>query len=147
MGILTHELIHLVLATLVAVFFVHRFKNWLLVIPIFFTGFFLDLDHLFDYFIFTGLKFNLDNFIHARYFCSSGHLFLPLHAWEWPIILLILSRFRILTPWLLALAAGISVHLIFDQLSNHMYPLGYSIIFRVINGFQIDQIVYDCIKG
>jgi len=63
-----HELTHLILS-LLSGFFASKFtakKNKYLLVYLFFgilAGLFIDLDHLFDYFLAFGLHFRLDYFL------------------------------------------------------------------------------------
>ena len=52
-------------------------------------GFLIDADHLFDYFVAFCWKFSLPDFLAGRQFLASDRLFLPLHGWEYVIVLFV----------------------------------------------------------
>src|SRR3989344_955256 len=88
MYLLKHEAIHLSISLLIGYFV---WKKYHKPIPAFAAailgGFFIDIDHLFDYFLVFGLNFNLDYFLNSYQFISSRKVYVPFHAWEWVILL------------------------------------------------------------
>ncbi len=138
----------------------HLFVHFLLVLPIIFFfpaenkipllgvailgGYFPDLDHLFDYFLFTKkAKFELSTFLEANYFASNGKVYVLLHSWE--IIALLWIFFIFLKPaWIgLAFTAGYTIHVLFDQYSYPIHHLGYFLLYRLINHFDKKRVCLD----
>jgi hypothetical protein len=74
-------------------------------------GILIDLDHLFDYFLWDQ-QFRLDDFLSAR-FLESGKLYLPLHSLELVFVLIVIG---ILLPsdWCLAVSSAMGFHLLID---------------------------------
>jgi hypothetical protein len=101
---------------------------------------FMDVDHLFDYFMYKGLTVNFTDFFQADYFSLSGKVFVLLHAWEYVLALSIMYLFlkgKRFAPFLIFAALGIGVHLTYDTLFYGFNPLGYSIIYRILSGFSL----------
>lgn len=108
-------------------------------------GFFIDLDHVLEYFLVFGWHLNISNFIDGWQFLVSEQVHLYFHAWEYiPLLLLIAYYFRkkrALVIIVLALVSGGFVHLVSDCLINH-YPLrNYSISYRARAGYAVNSIL------
>ena len=137
-----HELVHLLLTTLVALFLWWRYRDLRLILAAFLIGIFIDIDHWFDYFVHFGLVINLKNFFNvASYIHQSGKVYIPLHGWEFIIIFWLIGRwlgkiFKIKgLEWAITLAYF--GHLLWDQISVSPKPLGYFFIYRLINNFSL----------
>ncbi|OGK09782.1 hypothetical protein A2767_05850 [Candidatus Roizmanbacteria bacterium RIFCSPHIGHO2_01_FULL_35_10] len=117
-------------------------------------GVLIDFDHLYDYFVAFGFSFDLNSFLSGNYFEINNKIIVPFHAWEWVFLLLILylflslkskSRIRnkklFVLPIILALALGISSHLIFDTIANHMLPQSYFLTYRIMNRYTVQKMV------
>lgn len=138
-----HEIGHILIYLLLVIpIILVKKKNMLRYV---FIGFvftmFMDSDHAVDYFLHRGLVFNISEFFHGNYFTESGKLFVLLHAWEYIPILLILcyifKRHKPILYSLLFITFGLSIHLFYDTVYYCFNPLGYSIIYRIINGFSL----------
>lgn len=140
-----HLFIHLLLS-LFSGFIV--WKIWKLPLPSFVSaligGVFIDIDHLLDYVFAFGLIFNLESFLWGSQFLESDKLYVLLHAWEYVIILLILTlilRSKTAKSVALALVLGIFFHLGTDVLINGLPAKSYSIIYRIKSGFDLKYLV------
>lgn len=138
--ILAHELTHFFPSLLVGILLFLRYKNIKLIIISLFMGFFIDIDHLFDYFFWAGLHFNFSEFLNpALYVHGSQKIFVFLHGWEFLIPLFYLgyrlnkkspgTAFAILIPYM--------IHMAIDQFSGTRTPFSYFFIHRLINNFSI----------
>jgi hypothetical protein len=102
----------------------------------FLSGILIDLDHFFDFYRqYKIWPINLKDF----YICCIERrlekVYLLLHSIElialfWILIIV----FRLNLFWL-ALAAGMTVHIIFDFLGNRGLLFSYSFLYRLKNGF------------
>lgn len=147
-NLLFHEVVHVFLTLLAAfltgiIFLRKRDKYFykylcLILIGAILGGFLVDIDHLFDYVLAFGLSFHPNYFFSGHMFVVSHKIYVPLHGWEWVIILGFVSYFtkrKSYKYFLTALTLGLLSHLIWDQFSNHATTLGYSFIYRLINNF------------
>jgi len=140
------ELLHLALSLLVGLIV---FKIWGR--PIFSfaaaiaAGFLIDADHLVDYFLAFGWKFNFFHFIEGRQFLESDKLYLPLHGWEFVIVLIVITiifKNKIFKSVALALGLSLFLHLTADTFWNHgLMFRSYSIIYRAKNNFEVEKLV------
>jgi len=110
------------------------------------AGFFIDLDHVLEYFLVFGLDFNLQYFIEGRQFLTSGRNFLIFHAWEYaPLLLLVGFLLRqkkaALSAFLITFALAGSVHLLSDCFINGFSPRFYSLSYRASRGFWADKLL------
>lgn len=145
MGLFVHELIHFILSFTVGYLVFKRYKKLLpAVISAIIGGVLVDFDHLFDYFIAFGIKFNLVYFTSGYSFLKTDKIYIPLHAWEWVTILLILIQFfrsKKIKSALLAFSLALFFHLVVDIYVNHLTIPGYSIIYRIKNNFELQKLV------
>lgn len=130
------EIAHLFLTLLISVFIYLKFHSFILVLVCLLFGFFIDLDHLFDYFSYFGLKFRFEDFRDTRkYMDPSGKVFVPLHGWEFVLVFWILGRaigYHGL-PW--AMSISYFIHLLWDNFSYEHHPLTYFFTYRLLNKF------------
>lgn len=141
-----HLFIHLALAVLAGYLVGRHFKKvWLGIIAGMLGGFFIDLDHVAEYFFTFGFHFNLYNFLQGQQFLQSDKIILIFHTWEYvPVLLLIawlLRRRQSLSVFLLALTLGGAVHLATDSVINHFPFCNYSLIHRWSVGFSTQQLL------
>ena len=144
--LLIDELIHFLLTGLVAFLFWLRFKDLRIFLAAFIFGFFIDIDHWFDYFSWfglKGLKINFENFFNgATYFLASGKVYIPLHGWEWliPLFLVgkLLGRKLKIKSLEWVIVSAFTLHLIWDQISVSPHPLGYFFFYRLANNFDLE---------
>ncbi len=145
MDLFLHESIHVILSLTVAYIVWKLYKKPLpAIIGAVSGGLLIDFDHLFDYFLAFGTKLNVSYFLHGYAFLKSDKIYVPLHAWEWVILLVIIvtiSKSKILKSILLSCALALFLHLLVDVKVNHVTFLGYSIIYRTENKFELQRLV------
>ncbi len=101
-------------------------------------GFFLDLDHLFDYGLYLKnhqKHFNIKDFLSGKHFAKTHKIFVLLHSWELVIFLWIpYLYFGEIAFWAASLA--LFSHLVVDQVTNKVYLLSYSLLYRLRTNFK-----------
>lgn len=103
----------------------------------FIVGVFIDLDHVLEYWLqvaFPSPK-RLKHFFSWFSEKQSKKLWLVLHAWEWVAAGFVIVFIFDLPAWIVWGLAGWTFHLVLDQLSNGMHPLGYFFVFRYLKNF------------
>lgn len=150
MGLFVHELIHILLSAIVA-FICYRFAKhekkklrrdlyMLCILGALLGGFFVDLDHLLDYSFVYGLNFNLHLFLSGEHFAQMRKIHVLFHGWEY-LFILWFAAYKTknvkLRYFLAATSSGLLSHLVFDMYSNHVYFLGYSVIYRFMHNFDM----------
>lgn len=141
-----HLSIHFILACL-AGFLAGRYfgKIRLGVIAGILGGFFIDLDHVLEYFFAFGPSLDLVHFFQGRQFLASGKMFLVFHAWEYIPLLLLLAwifrRRRNAFVFILSLTFAGTVHLAADCIFNSYPVRNYSIIYRASQGFENSRLL------
>jgi len=141
-----HLSIHLLLAVLAGFLVGRRYRQVKIgIIAGVIGGFFIDIDHILEYFFIFGPHFNLTYFIQGRQFLLSDRIILIFHAWEYiPFFLLaawLLRRRRSLSVFILALTLGATVHLATDCILNNYPPRNYSILYRASHGFTTGRLL------
>lgn len=107
-------------------------------------GFFIDIDHLLDYVFAFGLSFKLQSFFAGSQFLESDKIYVLFHAWEYVIILLILTlifRSKIVKSVMLGLALGMFLHLSTDVFINGLPAKSYSVVYRLESSFDLKNLV------
>ncbi len=138
-----NEIIHFVSALFGAVvfyFFTHNFSQSIILIIV---ALFIDVDHLIDYFIYlrhSNNKFSFSYFLAGKYFHAQNRIYVLFHAWEWVLILLLLS-FAGWGSMYGAIAAGLAIHYIVDTLTNNVTVDTYLISVRLLEKFRLDTTV------
>lgn len=105
------------------------------------TGLFVDLDHLFDYFVAYGGHWNFQHFIHEDYLNLSGYNynFVFLHDFELVFLLGLIAIFlknkekRIFFG---IMATSLFLHLTIDIVIGSGGARNYFLIYRILTGFR-----------
>lgn len=144
----THLLIHFSLALLSGLIFGFIFKKiYLGIIAGIIGGFFIDLDHVLEYFFVFGLEFDLNNFLNGLQFLTSDKIWLVFHAYEYFPILILLAYFLrrrfTLALFIIILAFSAFLHLVSDSFINNYPPKNYSIIYRASKSFSAPNLLND----
>ena len=134
---LRNELVHLVFTGMVCALFYWSFRQVMGTLLVFASAMFLDADHLVDYFLYAirfSANVNIKEFISGAYFKRWQKFVCPLHAWELVIIALIIWQIysNIIA---LALAIGITTHLVIDYCTNTVNRVAYFFSFRAYHYF------------
>lgn len=103
----------------------------------FLSGIFIDLDHVLDFWI--ARKRPPFGFRDLHSFCAhakDGKFYLALHSYELQTVFwLIILSLKLNVVWI-GLAAGMTAHLLLDQIFNHrVRPFAYFTSYRFKNGF------------
>lgn len=132
--LILHGFFHILLAIPFALFLWKKTGSKKQIAILFLATIFVDLDHLVDYFAFSGFNLNIVNFLSGEYFVVTHKAFTPLHAWEWVLILAIFTRLRGWNTLYAALLLGLLPHIIIDSIATGK-PWFYFLIFRFYRGF------------
>ena len=141
-----HLTIHFLVALLVGYLAGRYFKKMsIALIAGILGGFFIDLDHLLEYFFYYGYHFNLSYFLEGREFLLSDKIHLIFHAWEYvPILFLIaylLRKKRTLAIFIFTLSLAGFFH-IFSDVYINKYPFKfYSISYRASQNFSTPKLI------
>ena len=94
-------------------------------------GVLMDVDHLYDYY---------QRYAKGR----CGKIYVLLHGWEYSLIGLgVYGALGFQHPVLMAVVLTHLAHLAADHWHNSLTPLGYSIVFRALKGFNRESISRD----
>ena len=113
-------------------------------IATFVSGVFIDLDHVFDYLVFSKEKFSIKGFFSWCYGIRWERVALLFHSYE---LLLALSIITYFYPnnILIGVLLGSGLHLILDQIGNRIYgfrfPMFYFLTYRCFVGFHRSQLL------
>ncbi|HSW96384.1 MAG TPA: hypothetical protein VLF89_01010 [Candidatus Saccharimonadales bacterium] len=102
------------------------------------SGFFIDVDHLFDYYKMYGFSWNFQLFIAEDYFTKTNYVLF--HGYEYVFILGLIAFFvenRIKRLFFTILAASLFIHLVIDIIIAQSPIQNYFIIYRLLHGFSI----------
>lgn len=116
------------------------FRSWSLTTASFLSGIFIDLDHVIDYILVNGFRYDSKHFF--EYFYEEQHkkITLIFHGWEWLIFLyalMILTDFNFLV---MGLFVGYGHHIISDYLYSKASFRSYSVFWRWKHDFNSELI-------
>ncbi len=135
-GLIWHEMEHFLFALPFAILLYCKIKSKKMAIRqvfiLFLVAYFLDADHLFDYFLYYGFHFSSSDFFRLNYFTPHGISLVPFHAWEWIGILGYISYKKGWKSIWTSITLGMLSHLILDSF-NVESVVFYSIIYRSIH--------------
>lgn len=126
-----------VISALVGLFF----KSFGCAAVSFITGVFIDLDHLFDYYISHRFTLNVKRIYCACRMIRFRRLFILLHSYELIALLWIAIYILSLSNIWKAAAIGLTQHMILDQIANPINKYGYFLTYRLMNRFKRDRII------
>ncbi len=135
---------HIVVSIIISGVLYAIFKSLRLASASFVSGVFVDLDHIIDYWVECGLRFNLEqffNFFDKKNLGNREKIYFVLHGWEWLIILCAASWMTDWNLWVTGLLIGYGHHMVIDEIYNNAiyrlrpYVFGYSLLWRWKNGF------------
>lgn len=114
----------------------------------FFSGFFIDVDHIMEYIVHFGWKkFSLKKCYLAYEqpgkqdgFYQFKKSYVVFHSNEFAVVLWLLAIYT-QNIIIFGSALGYSSHLLLDNIGNHMHPYSYFILWRVKNNFHIDKVL------
>jgi hypothetical protein len=132
---------HLAISTIISSFLFLLFKSWGLAIASLLSGVFIDLDHIIDYVIEHGFRFNLKKFFNFFYGEQYRKLTLIFHGWEWLILLFTISWLTDWNPWVTGLLIGFTQHMFLDRFYNIATFSSYSLFWRWKNKFDTNVIL------
>jgi len=143
---ITDELIHFILSILVGVIITWLYGNFWAILVALISGFFIDSDHLIDYFIYTKMqRFDLAEFRSAKYFGQMGKVYVFAHGFEYAIILAVLGFFLPHLSWLFySLALSNFLHLLYDTIANKPIWPTYFLTFRIAKNFDHKAFDFKC---
>jgi len=129
-----------------AVFFLTKSPLWATLALL--INVFLDVDHLFDYWLANGFDLDYKKFVNETvggdepgvYFRKSQKVVIFLHSWE--LLFLVLAATRVFNLPQLTIVAifGFLPHLIWDQITYAKEPLMYFLVFRILHRFDLKKL-------
>jgi hypothetical protein len=136
-----HEFYHYLVTIIIILILYGIFKNYWVILFAVVTGILVDIDHLFDYLYYSVHHSSLRFPFAVDYFKGSMKVFVLFHGWEYIPLLFFLGKYlEILLNTngiMLALILGYTGHLTIDVITYRPSPLGYFLLYRLINGFNI----------
>lgn len=138
-GLLMHEFGHFLILIPSMLFLWKKTRSVKLVSIVFIVGFFMDIDHFLDYWIYKDfVDFNLISFFKLDYFRSNGFGLVIFHGWEYILISYLLFRrkgWNVFGVFWLAMLP----HLAWDSISIRNFAF-YSFLYRIITGFSLPNL-------
>lgn len=101
------------------------------------SGIFLDLDHIYNYFMCVGIKLDIKDLFDKCDRYQLRKFIVPLHSYELVAVFALLFYLTSSRFWL-GILAGSVIHLSADLYYNRVYLLSYSFIYRCIKNFDGD---------
>jgi hypothetical protein len=106
------------------------FGSWAMAASSFITGVLIDVDHITDYVIVHGLRFDMQNFFSFFYENRLHKVTLLLHGWEWLLLVALVAWASGWNLWITGALLGWFHHMVFDRIFNISTFLSYSLLWR-----------------
>lgn len=137
--LLEDELVHFISALTIGLVLNTIYQDWRLVTVALLFGFFIDIDHWFDYFACYGAKINLKKFFALYLYVKlPKKIYVPLHGWEYVFLFWLIGRWIGIPGVEWAMSLSYLAHLLWDNFSFRHHPLAYSLIYRLLNNFSLE---------
>ena len=133
--------VHAVVSVGVAVVVWRIFDSWQAGLASAVAGFFIDIDHVFDYVMAGKKSWKIRDFFNFYQGFNEKHIYVPLHGWEYVFLFCTLAYSGVWPEWMIGLALGWGHHLLLDQLNNGFRWDGYTLFRRISTGFKSEMIV------
>jgi hypothetical protein len=134
---------HVASSTLFAGILYLLFNSWSMALSCFFSGIFIDVDHIYDYLREAGFPFKVKDFIHAIYTAKLNRMTLFFHSWEVMFLILIITWFMNWHPLMVGILAGFGHHIILDKLYTGVPLRRYFFVYRWKRDFHIESL-FNC---
>ncbi len=118
-------------------------------ISAFVSGVLIDVDHIFDFLVFSGERFSIKDFFSWCYDARWKKIILLFHSYEGYLVLGIIILFHP-NNILIGVLLGGGLHLMIDQIGNRNYglhlnlklsPMFYFLTYRCFVGFHKDKLL------
>ena len=131
---------HIAASTIISGIIHALFNSWAITTTSFITGVFIDVDHIIDYAIAHGIRFDIKHFFRFFYEEKYKKITLILHGWEWLAGLTLAAWLTDWNPWVIGALIGWSQHMIFDKILNISTFSSYSLLWRWNKRFESKSI-------
>lgn len=97
----------------------------------------MDIDHILDYYLHTGINFNIKRFFYWCYASCWTHITLFFHSIELIVLFGVLCYYYISSEFIISIYLGCSLHMMADVLVNtrKSNPYFYFLTYRILKGF------------
>jgi len=125
----------LYISTATAGAFYYLTGSFLMALGCIVSGVFIDVDHFFEFYLFSNEKFSPGNFINFYKNIRYKKAYVLLHSYEFlAVVWYFCMKSENLFFW--GITVGYTLHLILDVIFNPVYWYGYSFLFRLLTGFR-----------
>jgi len=130
---------HVIASGVVASIFYIYFRSAFGSLVCFLSGILIDTDHVLDYYLnYRTFSAGFKHFYNSCIELKLDKLLLVLHSYELILILWILVFIFQNNLLLIAISAGLTQHMLLDQIGNNAGKFSYFFIFRLCKGFGKD---------
>lgn len=138
---------HIVVSLGLSILFYYIFKSSVAAFGCFAAGVFIDIDHLLEYSIKEEEDFRLIDLFNLRLILKHWNdpynldrFFLLFHAYEFSVLLGLISIY-LLGPYVgIAIFIGHLAHLVIDNSTNYVHPLTYFFFYRINHNFDAEKL-------
>ena len=126
---------HVIASSVTSLAFYGVVQSWPATLACFLSGILIDLDHVVDYWLIRKMHCSYKE---LKEFCLTDRkekVYLFFHSIELLALLWAAYFYYSMNIIWLGVLTGLSVHMLFDQLTNDVYPATYFIIYRFKRGF------------
>jgi hypothetical protein len=117
---------HIIVSGVTSALFFSMTHSWVGGMSCFLSGILIDVDHQLDFYLHRKrICLSLKELMHFCLKERTGKMYLIFHSYELMVFWWLVAVFLHFDPVWLGMALGMSVHMLFDQLTNPVYPWAY----------------------
>lgn len=128
---------HVIISVGVTAFLAIWVKSWAALLACFLSGILIDLDHYLDYIMVKKrIPWRYQDLLNYLDKDLDGKFYFYFHSYEFLFLLwFAIVHFQLADFWV-AIAVGLTTHMIADQIFNPFRPFSYFLFFRIRNNFE-----------
>jgi len=130
---------HILASAILAIIIFTITNSFTAAVACFIAGTAVDLDHIFDYYLYCE-RLSLDSSEISGFYQHSGKVFVVLHSYELlPVGAIVAFIFQMHVLFIGA-ATGFMGHMLLDTFAYEMKPQSYFLSYRMLNGFELEKL-------
>ncbi len=130
---------HILASTTLAVVIFTITNSFTAAVACFISGTVIDIDHVFDYYLYCG-RLSLDISEISGFYQHYGKVIVVLHSYELLFVAVIVTFIFHVHVLFIGVAIGFVGHMLMDTFAYEMKPQSYFLLYRIRNGFKIEKL-------
>jgi small-conductance mechanosensitive channel len=130
---------HILVSAILAVIIFMITRSFVDAFACFIAGTVIDIDHVFDYYLYSGrLSFDVSEI--SGFYHSYRKVFVLLHSYELLVFGVVVASVFDAYGLFFSAAVGFVGHMLLDSMSYEMKWISYFFVYRALNGFRLERL-------